>query len=270
MEPDLDPLVRCCGSGICYFLTPGSVRGKKFGSGIKIPGRISDILVTVCLVTIPNSLSIQRCRSRFGIRDSFLPCVISRSKLFSESGSRSKQDLSLFVEKKFQKLTHKKFNVVIFDKKCSELQSFSKKTSSWEKNNYFLLLILLVSSMEDQNNATTIRTLIFVSNLWCVVCVYSAEFVRAVLGHEAVSRMLTMNIMNIFIDQKWTFSSTRSEHFHRPEVNIFIDQMWTFNQCCGSGIRDWVPFWPRYPGWEKVSIRIRDPGWTTRIIFFRA
>ncbi len=32
-------------------------------------------------------------------------------------------------------------------------------------------------------------------------------------------------------------------------------------QCSGSGIRDWVPFWPRDPGWEKVSIRIRDPGW---------
>lgn len=32
--------------------------------------------------------------------------------------------------------------------------------------------------------------------------VTSGEFVRAVLGHEAVSRMLTMNIMNIFIDQK--------------------------------------------------------------------
>jgi hypothetical protein len=30
----------------------------------------------------------------------------------------------------------------------------------------------------------------------------SAEFVRAVLGQEAVSRVLTMNIMNIFIDQK--------------------------------------------------------------------
>ncbi len=44
-----------------------------------------------------------------------------------------------------------------------------------------------------------------------VLCVCSAEFVRAVLGHEAVSRMLTMNIMNIFIDQKWTFSSTRNE-----------------------------------------------------------
>jgi hypothetical protein len=33
-------------------------------------------------------------------------------------------------------------------------------------------------------------------------------------------------------------------------------------QCCGSGsgIRDWVPFdpWIRDPGWEKVSIRIRD------------
>jgi hypothetical protein len=35
-------------------------------------------------------------------------------------------------------------------------------------------------------------------------------------------------------------------------------------QCCGSGsgIRDWVLFdpWIRDPGWEKVSIRIRDPG----------
>ncbi len=30
-------------------------------------------------------------------------------------------------------------------------------------------------------------------------------------------------------------------------------------------IRDWVLFWPLDPGWEKVSIRIRDPGWTTRI-----
>ncbi len=29
-------------------------------------------------------------------------------------------------------------------------------------------------------------------------------------------------------------------------------------------------FWPLYPGWEKVSIRIRDPGWTTRIIFFKS
>jgi hypothetical protein len=30
----------------------------------------------------------------------------------------------------------------------------------------------------------------------------------------------------------------------------------------GSGIRDWVLFdpWIRDPGWEKVSIRIRDPG----------
>jgi hypothetical protein len=33
-------------------------------------------------------------------------------------------------------------------------------------------------------------------------------------------------------------------------------------QCCGSGIRDWVFFWPLDPGWEKVSIR------STRIIFF--
>jgi hypothetical protein len=45
-----------------------------------------------------------------------------------------------------------------------------------------------------------------------------------------------------------------------------------FVQCCGSGsgIRDWVPFWPLDPGWEKVSIRIRDPGWTIRIIIFKA
>ncbi len=35
-------------------------------------------------------------------------------------------------------------------------------------------------------------------------------------------------------------------------------------------IQDWVSFWPLDPGWEKVSIQIRDPGWTTRIIFFRA
>ncbi len=36
----------------------------------------------------------------------------------------------------------------------------------------------------------------------------------------------------------------------------------------GSGIRCLFDPWIRDPGWEKVSIRIRDPGSTTRIIFF--
>ncbi len=38
----------------------------------------------------------------------------------------------------------------------------------------------------------------------------------------------------------------------------------------GSGIGCLFDPWIRDPGREKVSIRIRDPGWTTRIIFFRA
>jgi hypothetical protein len=45
-------------------------------------------------------------------------------------------------------------------------------------------------------------------------------------------------------------------------------------RCCGSGsgIRDpgLGAFLTLDPGWEKVSIRIRDPGLTTRIIFLRA
>ena len=36
-----------------------------------------------------------------------------------------------------------------------------------------------------------------------LVLSFSGEFVRAVLGQEAMSKMLTKNIMNIFIDQKW-------------------------------------------------------------------
>ncbi len=34
-------------------------------------------------------------------------------------------------------------------------------------------------------------------------------------------------------------------------------------------IRDPVPFRPLDPGWVKSTVRIRDPGWTTRIIFPR-
>ncbi len=41
-------------------------------------------------------------------------------------------------------------------------------------------------------------------------------------------------------------------------------------QCCGSGsgIRDHVRFWTRDPGWKKSRARIRDPGWTFRILFW--
>ncbi len=35
-------------------------------------------------------------------------------------------------------------------------------------------------------------------------------------------------------------------------------------------IRDWVPFWPLDPGSGMGESQHPDPGWTTRIIFFRA
>jgi hypothetical protein len=43
------------------------------------------------------------------------------------------------------------------------------------------------------------------------------------------------------------------------------------NQCCGSGsgIRDWVPLWHLDPGSGMGESQDPDPGWTTRIIFFR-
>ncbi len=46
----------------------------------------------------------------------------------------------------------------------------------------------------------------------------------------------------------------------KNHVNVRSKRNEHKNQCCGSGsgIRDWVPFWPLDPGWEKVSIRIRD------------
>jgi hypothetical protein len=54
-------------------------------------------------------------------------------------------------------------------------------------------------------------------------------------------------------------------------------QQWRFRskclscryQCCGSGsgIRDWVPFWPLHPGSGMVTVRIRDkhPGSATLV-----
>ncbi len=48
---------------------------------------------------------------------------------------------------------------------------------------------------------------------------------------------------------------------------LFSSSFW---QCCGSGsgIRDWVPFWPLDPGSGMGESQHPDPGWTTRIIYF--
>jgi hypothetical protein len=55
--------------------------------------------------------------------------------------------------------------------------------------------------------------------------------------------------------QKGTGSETLDGTVSRYDTVMVI-----CGQCCGSGIGCLFDPWIRDPGWEKVSIRIRDPG----------